>query len=199
MREITITVDGGTSKRLLTAGKYCDRDIVVTATGGSNKQEDELIRGVCKEYVNDRVTTVGQYAFYRNSAIESVDFQAVTSINQYAFGNCTALVNANFPLVKTLGSYSFQNCSKLKSIEFPSLTTVNTTPFTGCSSLTALILSGSSVCNLKAKTALSGTPIASGDGFVYVRDEMVETYKSDSDWGNYVDKIKPISELGISA
>lgn len=29
-----ITVDGGTSVRLPTAGKYCDRDIVVTATGG---------------------------------------------------------------------------------------------------------------------------------------------------------------------
>jgi hypothetical protein len=34
MSEYSITVDGGTSKRLLTAGKYCDRDIVVTATGG---------------------------------------------------------------------------------------------------------------------------------------------------------------------
>lgn len=29
-----IEVDGGTSVRLPTAGKYCDRDIVVTATGG---------------------------------------------------------------------------------------------------------------------------------------------------------------------
>lgn len=34
MSEINITVEGGTSKRLLTAGKYCDRDIVVTAEGG---------------------------------------------------------------------------------------------------------------------------------------------------------------------
>lgn len=33
MADIEITVDGGTQKRLLTAGKYCDRDIVVTATG----------------------------------------------------------------------------------------------------------------------------------------------------------------------
>lgn len=30
-----ITVEGGTSVRLPTAGKYCDRDIVITATGGS--------------------------------------------------------------------------------------------------------------------------------------------------------------------
>lgn len=35
MSEINISLEGGTSKRLLTAGKYCDRDIVVTAEGGS--------------------------------------------------------------------------------------------------------------------------------------------------------------------
>ena len=32
---INITVEGGTSKRLLTAGKYCPEDIVVTAAGGA--------------------------------------------------------------------------------------------------------------------------------------------------------------------
>lgn len=32
---INIEVEGGTSVKLLTAGKYCDKDIVVTANGGS--------------------------------------------------------------------------------------------------------------------------------------------------------------------
>ena len=39
MADIAITVDGGTSKRLLTAGKYCDKDILVTATGGQPEPE----------------------------------------------------------------------------------------------------------------------------------------------------------------
>ena len=34
MADIEITVDGGSSARLLTAGKYCDRNILVTETGG---------------------------------------------------------------------------------------------------------------------------------------------------------------------
>lgn len=42
MSEINITVEGGTSKRLLTAGKYCDRDIVVTATGGGGSGVGQL-------------------------------------------------------------------------------------------------------------------------------------------------------------
>ena len=45
MSEISITVESGTTKRLLTAGKYCDRDIVVTATGGSGGGGSDLPAG----------------------------------------------------------------------------------------------------------------------------------------------------------
>lgn len=33
---MNLTIEGGTSKRLLTAGKYCPEDIVVTAEGGTS-------------------------------------------------------------------------------------------------------------------------------------------------------------------
>lgn len=36
MSEINITIEGGKSKRLLTAGKYCNDNIVVTATDSDN-------------------------------------------------------------------------------------------------------------------------------------------------------------------
>lgn len=39
MADIEITVDSGTSKRLLTGGKYCDKNILVTATGGGAEPE----------------------------------------------------------------------------------------------------------------------------------------------------------------
>ena len=37
-----ITIEGGKSVRLKTAGKYCDRDILVTATGGAEDLNDVL-------------------------------------------------------------------------------------------------------------------------------------------------------------
>ena len=46
-----ITIEGGTSVRLLTAGKYCDRDIVITATGGSG-QPKKILRYI-KFVVNE--------------------------------------------------------------------------------------------------------------------------------------------------
>ena len=41
-----ITVEGGTSVRLPTAGKYCDRDIIVTATGGGGVNKPATISGI---------------------------------------------------------------------------------------------------------------------------------------------------------
>lgn len=41
MSEFNIEVAGGTSVRLPTAGKYCDRDIVITATGGGGSTEPD--------------------------------------------------------------------------------------------------------------------------------------------------------------
>lgn len=157
--------------------------------------EDSLIKRTITEYTNDRITSIGQYAFYRNSTIRSISFPLVTTISQYAFGVCADLEDINFPSLKTLGSYCLQNCTSLKSVEFPSLTKMNTAPFTGCSKLTRIILPGPNICVLGSVNSLSGTPIASGTGYVYVPDELVESYKAESSWENYVAQIKPLSEL----
>jgi len=37
MREIQVTIPAGSSKRLLTAGKYCQANILVTAEAGSGE------------------------------------------------------------------------------------------------------------------------------------------------------------------
>ena len=51
MADIEITVDGGTSKRLLTAGKYCDRNITVTATGGGGGEPEPPDDGKTRLYI----------------------------------------------------------------------------------------------------------------------------------------------------
>ena len=42
MSEFNITVEGGSSVKLPTAGKYCDRDILITSTGGSEDLQEVL-------------------------------------------------------------------------------------------------------------------------------------------------------------
>lgn len=60
MSEINITVPGGTTKRLLTAGKYCPADILVTAEGGGGRlpsgyTELEYIESSGTQYVDTGV------------------------------------------------------------------------------------------------------------------------------------------------
>ena len=51
MADIEITVDGGTSKRLLTAGKYCDKNILITATGGGGTEPEPPQDGKTRLYI----------------------------------------------------------------------------------------------------------------------------------------------------
>lgn len=51
MADIEITVDGGTSKRLLTAGKYCDKNILVTAMGGGGGEPEPPDDGKTRLYI----------------------------------------------------------------------------------------------------------------------------------------------------
>lgn len=57
MSKHNITVEGGTSVRLPTAGKYCDRDIIVTAEGGtptpSQKKTIDIVKNGTVEVLPD--------------------------------------------------------------------------------------------------------------------------------------------------
>ena len=50
-------------------------------------------------------------------------------------------------------------------------------------------------CTLSNANVFTGTPIASGTGFIYVPDEAVETYKTATNWNTYASQIKGLSEI----
>lgn len=43
MSEFNITVEGGSSVRLLTSGKYCEEDIVIKTTGGGATDRKSVV------------------------------------------------------------------------------------------------------------------------------------------------------------
>jgi hypothetical protein len=72
-----ITVEGGTSVRLKTAGKYCDRDIIVTAEGStSGGGESATISGVdLHDRTSDLANTYLSNGVIRNySGWKTTDF-----------------------------------------------------------------------------------------------------------------------------
>lgn len=170
-----ITVEGGTSVRLKTAGKYCDRDIVVTATGsasgGGNDDFEKLLTNKLTALDSD-VTSIRQFALRGATALTSVNLPNVTSIPTNTFYGCTKLTSVNLPAVKSIAENAFNGCSILPSIVLPSLTSgdsymlrycyllktvdlpvlknIVANMFGDCRRLTAVILRSPTMCTLAA-------------------------------------------------
>lgn len=154
-----ITIEGGTSLRLKTAGKYCDRDIVVTSTGGSEdldevltSQEaliaqlqailDKKAKGDTEEvedafiartfggdYENDRVASIGYGCFHSCTNLTSVSFPNVTALKDYTFYGCSKLTGASLPNITSVGGHGFNYCSSLTTIGLPLLKSAGTYAF----------------------------------------------------------------------
>lgn len=125
---INIEVQGGGSIKLLTAGKYCDRDIVVTATGGSNGGNGgfELAAVFDKTIVdmdNSKVTIVPNYGCQNCDLLETVNLPNAVTIGEYAFEGCAVLKTVNLPNATAIKQFAFRNAKLLEAIALPKVVT----------------------------------------------------------------------------
>ena len=147
---------------------------------------------------NDRITYLGIEVFRNYDSLAVVDFPNVTSTGVNIFYACYALHTVNLPSLISISSNMFAYSSLLNRLDFPSVESISGGAFSGCSRLVTLILrKADTVCTLENVSALSGTSIAKGTGFVYVPDDLVEQYKAATNWSTYASQIKPISELEV--
>lgn len=145
------------------------------AAGGEadNTAIDGLIqRTLSGSYSNDRVTTIGAYAFYK-VPVTSVDFPNVTGIIEGAFYYCKNLETINFPKLKNMGVSSFLNCQKL---------------------VTVILRKVDGICTLSSTSIFKNTPIESGTGYVYVPAALVNSYKAATNWTVYANQIRAIED-----
>jgi hypothetical protein len=105
-------------------------------SGGNTDMEDSLITRNVSSYTNDRVTTIGSYAFYYCTALTTASFPEVTTIRANAFYACKALTTVSFPLATTIGKSAFEYCFDLTTANFPRATTINGYAFYNCTALT---------------------------------------------------------------
>ena len=128
------------SKSAEVVSPYYAEGIYVTYRGTIIIPESISIDGV-----NYSVTSIGQYAFSRNTNLTSVTIpNSVTLIRDYAF-YCTGLTSITIPNgVITIGNASFTGCTGLTSVIIPnSVTTIGASAFKDCTGLTSIIISNS--------------------------------------------------------
>lgn len=137
--------------------------------------------------------TSGRYAFQYCTAITSVSAPVTNLIPHSCFMRCASLESISFPQAGTLNDWCFSYCSALKEATLPAVKTFTRYVFAN-SALEKLVLPGGTVAKIAADT-FQNTPIASGTGYVYVPDDLLESYKAAAHWSSIADKLKPLSEL----
>lgn len=168
------------------------------------------------------VTSIGVAAFYNCWNLAQVNFPAATSINNRAFYGCANLAHVNFPVATTIGESAFQGCGRalasvcfpeataigsgafyqcnvLTTADFPKLESIGDTTFQRCPKLTALILRNTvAVCTPWTWTdALTGTPIASGTGYIYVPAALLADYQADAKWSTYSAQFRALESYTV--
>lgn len=144
-------------------------------TGDGGDAIRQLLSKTITEFSDDTLTTIGNYGFHSCNKLESIYIPSVTSIGLYAFMNCSALTSIDL-------SSGFKK--------------INTNTFANCSALNTIILRSTTVVSLANQGAVGVTGIGKGTGYLYVPDDLVESYKVATNWSVFADQIKPISELG---
>lgn len=173
------------------------------------------------EITEEDLSNIGgiqSYAFYGCQWLEKISIpEIVTSLGNNVFNQCLQLREVKLPsTIKGTGTAGFNSCNKLEKINVENLTSVGTSGFRYCDSLTELVfedlltigatafdscdnlktvvIKRGKVCTLANVNAFGGTPIASGNGYIYVTDSLVDEYKAAENWATYASQIKPVSE-----
>lgn len=144
-----------------------------------------------------KVTALDRGVF-TNSAIQQANFPLVTTIGDNCFYTAKHLISANLPLVTSSPIDSFR-LSTIQTADFAAITNINRTAFTDCTKLETLIIRTPSVCVISdISIALRGSKIAAGTGYIYVPDNLIDSYKAATNWVTLSEQIKPISALEAS-
>lgn len=200
VKSVNITANG--THTIIPDGGYdgmISAEVIVNVAndeGGDAGKEDELITRSLKSYSNDRIATVGDYAFYSYDSLQSVNLPRVTKVGNMSFYGCQTLTSFYAPYVLNIGTNTFNNCSRLKTLDFLGLQSIGNLSFAYTSSLTAFILRGAIVCTLGSASEFYGSAIKT-KGYIYVQAVLIDTYKNATNWSALADRFRALEDYTV--
>lgn len=165
------------------------------ASGGTlvdnSYNENAIVGRTIRQYSNSRINTARQRAFAWCTKLRDVKIPNATSIGSMAFFQCDSLTSASFPSAEHIGTYAFESCHNLQNLDLPKAINIHPSAFHCCFQLSSLYLRQSAICQLTKSTAFDSTPYAgysdyfSGMPHIYVRESLVDAYKSAANWSYF--------------
>lgn len=137
-----------------------------------------------KYVIPESVTSIGAYAFYGCSDLDSLIISNhVTTIGNCAFNGCSGLLSLLLPAsLTTIDEQALSGCSKLQTLTFPAgLTSIGDNAFSYCQRL-ADIHCQSVIPPFVGESAFEGLPDSTT---LYVPSGSYSAYATATEWSNF--------------
>jgi hypothetical protein len=143
------------------------------------------------------LTAINSSSFWGCSSLSGVTLpNDLTYIGNDAFRECSSLTSITIPdRVQTIGGLAFYECTSLTSVVIGTGFTGTTNPghsFQYCSNLQTVMVRATTPPTIDT-FFFDSTPIANGNGTIYVPSASVNAYKTATGWSTYSDRIMAIS------
>lgn len=163
--------------------------VTALPTGASGTSQYYGDKNTLEEVIiPEGVTEIPALSFANYVNLSKCDLSKVTFIGGSAM-HSTAITEQYLPNVETIDKNAFQNCTKLRLVDIgDKCTAINQQAFKLCTALESLVVRATTPPTAGAEILISTTcPI-------YVPDASVDAYKAATNWSQYQDRIKPLSE-----
>ena len=161
------------------------------------------------QVILQNVTQIGENAFYNCKALKTILADKLYNAGRAAF-NGSGLTQAVFPKLETIRAQAFAWCASLVKVKCDKATMILDDAFNGCAKLeTVDILGGSSLSSFSRNplayfknlvmrdtskvTATGSLSWMPSTASIYVPDDLVEQYKTATNWSTKASQIKPLS------
>lgn len=162
-----------------------------------NNERDSLLDGSITEFYSD-ITTLSDYAFARRMKLISVHLPNITKVAATAFYQNVCLKNVIIPEVDTVYGSAFNGCSSLEYIDLIKCYAMGNTSFANCTLLSCFILRKiGAVCSISNHNVLAETKIASGTGYIYVPRDLIEAYKTATNWVTFASQFRALEDYTV--
>lgn len=156
----------------------------------------QKITGQLTHYSNHDVTVIGDQGLRWFASLKTVDLPNVATVMQWSCAQ-SGLTHIVLPKATDIRWDALRECSSLIYADLWVPNKIATRTFYNSSNFRALIIRKDTLINIDATDAFTGTKIAGGTGYIYVRRSLVDSYKTATNWSNYANQIRTLEDYTV--
>lgn len=199
-QNLTITDAPGATNSEINTGLEVGK-VIYNGQNLSTDYRENLVLGMNYNdlYKNDTITTLGDYKFYGDDGVTGVNCENLQIVGSNCFYDCDGIYNVYLPSIRSLHSYAFYNCSYLQRVELgENLQSMENYIFGYCNNLKRVIIRNPNRVPDIGSDLFQNSSITNGTGFVFVPNELIESYRSHAIWAKYANAIDGITFTHMS-